>query len=112
MKLNTIERMLLQRVLQDMQSNFVTLRAKRVLAEQLSPTKAEEKKLNFRTEKVGDREVLRWDIIPERDFNIPDELDKKIKDKLGELDKGEKLTDDWYSLMCKFFPEENKQGGV
>ena len=108
MKLNTMERMLLQRVLQDVQSNFVTLKAKRVLVEQLSPNKTEEVKLNFRTEKIGDRSVLKWSEIPERDFNIPGELENKIKEKLGELDKGEKLTDDWYSLMCKFFPEDKE----
>ena len=108
MKLNTIERMLLQRVLQDIQTDWITLKAKRVLTEQLSPSKKEEKELNFRTEKLGDREVLRWDDVPSRDFDIPEKLKEKITKKLDELSKAEKLTDDWYSLMEKFFPEENK----
>ena len=108
MKLNTIERMLLQRVLQDVQTDWMTLKAKRILTEQLSPSKAEEKKLNFRTEKRGDNEVLVWDVIPDRGFEISDKLKEKIITKLDELSKAEKLTDDWFSLMEKFFPEENK----
>lgn len=106
MKLNTIERMLLQRVLQEVQSDWETLKAKRVLVEQLSPSKAEEKKLNIRTEKRGDRDVTVWDVIPDRSFEISDSLNKKITNKLDELSKAEKLTDDWYSLMIKFFPKE------
>lgn len=104
-KLTTIERMLLQRVLQDIQTDWITLKAKRVLTEQLSPSKTEEKKLNFRTEKRGDRDVLLWDEIPPKDFEIPEKIKEKITKKLDELSKAERLTDDWYSLMDKFFPE-------
>lgn len=107
MKLNTIERMLLQRVLQEVLSDWETLKAKRVLVEQLSPSKAEEKKLNFRTEKLGDKDVTRWDVIPDKNFEISDSLKNKIVNKLDELSKAEKLTDDWFSLMTKFFPEKN-----
>lgn len=109
MKLNTIERMLLQRVLQDVQSDWTTLKVKRVLVEQLSPSKSEEKKLNFRTEKRGDRDVTVWDTIPDKNFEISASINKKITTKLDELSKAERLTDDWYSLMDKFFPNGNTE---
>jgi hypothetical protein len=107
MKLNTIERVLLQRILQDLQTDWATLKLKRVLAESLSPTKKELDKL-IEKRKIGDREVevYRWDKVPPREYEIPEVIKNKITTKLDELSKSEKLTDDYYSLMEKFFPED------
>lgn len=108
-ELNTVERMLLQRVLQEVQSDWAMLRVKRVLVEQLSPSKKELAKLVEKKEIDGKKVlVYHWDAVEPKNYEIPEAIQIKITKKLDELSKAEKLTDDWYSLMCKFFPEKEE----
>ncbi|KKN70392.1 hypothetical protein LCGC14_0430870 [marine sediment metagenome] len=105
MELSIKERMLLQQLLGGVKTNFLTLKKIRVFREELSPTNSEEKKLNLREEGTGDKKSLRWNPIPDREIEIPEAVYNVIKKTLESMDKAEQLSNDFYSLMEKFFPE-------
>lgn len=106
MKLSTLERILLQQVLDGVKTNFLTLKKIRVFREELSPSKAEAKKLNFREETTADgRVATKWDNIPDKGIEIPDLIFNVIKKTLESMDRAEQLSNNFYSLMEKFFPE-------
>ena len=98
MKLNVLERILLSQILPD-KGSFSNLKLLRVVKEELSFSDKENKKLNFKQ----DGERMLWNNVDiQKDIVFSEVVSKLIEDKLKELDKDEKLTEQHMSLYEKF----------
>jgi hypothetical protein len=102
MKLNVLERLILQNLLPK-EGSFLNLKLLRVVKEELSFDEAENKALQFRQD-TGENPMLRWtpDVCPDKEFTFGAVVRGIIVKALTDLDKAEKITQDHYSLYEKF----------
>ncbi len=115
MKLTMGERFVLLQILPE-QGSLLTLKAARILREALAPAEKERKEYKFKEiegkecpacgNKEGGR--IEWDtaMAPKtKDIEVPPIMVEIVKKKLTEMEKAEKLPDQWVPLYEKFIPE-------
>jgi hypothetical protein len=99
------ERLLLfQSGLLPKEGDFTTLKALRVLKEELSIDQEEQTNVEFKTE--NGMHLWNPDKEVEIDIEIIDDIDKAIRDELTKLNKDKKLPEGLFDLYLFFFPEE------
>ncbi len=108
MKLTMGERFGLLQILPE-QGSLLSLKAARILREALIPTEKERKEYKLAEVESPDGKGMRiqWDATADKakDIEIPPIMAEIIKKKLTEMDKAEKLTEQYIPLYEKFIPE-------
>lgn len=99
MKLNLLERIMIQNILPK-EANFATLKIMNNLRQSVAPSEEEYKE--FEIKQVNDR--IMWNALGNepREIEIGEKASDIIKDALKELDKDKKLTQDLFTLYEKF----------
>ena len=104
MELSVFERITLLNILPK-QRNFATLIILRKLREDLSFDEAENKALDFQIKKNG---LVKWrtEADKPKEVEMGEKAFEIIVETLKRLDERELLTDQHYSLYCKFIGDE------
>ena len=99
MKLNLLERLMIQSILPK-EANFVTLKIMNNLRQSVAPSEEEYKE--FEIKQINDRII--WNVLGNepKEIEIGEKASDVIKDALKELDKEKKLTQDLFTLFEKF----------